>query len=142
MTRIMPRRLTHSHIIAASKLLELHCKKLPDGLAKYDQGWDDETVRVSIGIESLDGVKNLRRELIGPLFHKGKNGEGRRSQNGNGFDVEQRLKSAETNLGDHENDLYVMISNHNKAMEALANYFGHELNVDFRGLIVRRRTNV
>lgn len=72
----MSNYLTRQEIIAAGRLFDLHCKKLPGGICEYDEGWDDDTVHASIGTKAtVSAVKRLRQELVGVFFKKTKTAE-------------------------------------------------------------------
>lgn len=63
-------RLTFSERFSVAQVLQKYCKQTPEGLAKYDEGYDDARVAAIIGgkINELH-IRGVRREIIGQL-HK------------------------------------------------------------------------
>lgn len=61
-------RLTFPQRVAATKELEKHCTKGPDGYALYESGWDDDRVAAVLGQPyNKIHIRNIRRELLGNI---------------------------------------------------------------------------
>lgn len=65
------KKLNTSQIIAVGNLLTQHCRKLPDGGAEYEEGWDDNRIGSEAIPEYAGGkagaVAKIRLNIIGVL---------------------------------------------------------------------------
>jgi uncharacterized protein YoxC len=105
------RRLTLIEGIKIGELLKKHCMKLPDGFAKYEEGWNDKRVAetVSPSIRTLS-VGTLRQDMYGKLHTGG--AENFRPNNERFEEVHTKIRDVRNTIHTFEMNIAGSINNH------------------------------